>query len=117
MSNRSILKSVPALLLAAGVIATAALRGAAPREPWSALAAPFLLVLTLVAADLLQARLATGRTRVSSGALIAGVAILLAGAILSQDLALLGGTIPILGSCAAVPLLLRHGKRPQCSLG
>lgn len=107
----------PALLLAAGVIATAALRSAAPREPWSALAAPLLLVLMLVAADLLQAHLEGGPTRVSSGALILGVAILLAGgAIAAQDLALLGGWIPVLGACAIVPLVLRRGKGPQCSL-
>lgn len=107
----------PPLLLVVGVFATAALRSAAPHAAWSALAAPFLLVLTLVAADLLQVRLAGGQTRVSSAALVMGVAVLIAAAaIVSQDPAHFGAWIPILGSCGGVSLFLRREKEPQCSL-
>ncbi|MEO8195115.1 MAG: hypothetical protein ABI689_00170 [Thermoanaerobaculia bacterium] len=115
--KRSFRKLSPPLLLATGVIVAAALRLAAPHEAWSVLAAPFVLVLALVAADLLQAHLGSGPMRVSSGALLVGVAILVASAaIAAQGLAHLGSWIPIFGGCAAAPLFLRHGEGPRCSL-
>ena len=57
----------PALLLATGVIAAEVL-GSAPAAGLWRLAAPALLVLTLVTADLLRTRLLGGPMRVSSPA-------------------------------------------------
>jgi len=114
--NRTLSNLGPALVLAVSMVLATALAGAAPHTPWTAAAGPLLLVLGLVSADLLQRYGPSQRSRPSSSALLLVAAILVACAIVAaRDLDRLAGLIPILGSCAAVPVILRQeSARPSC---
>jgi hypothetical protein len=109
--NRTLSNLGPALLMALLVLIASALAVAAPRASWAAFAGPILLALGLVGIDLVQRR----RWLPSPGALLVAAAILVACGIVAPDLNRLAGLIPILGGCAAVPVILRHeGARPSC---
>jgi hypothetical protein len=114
--NRTLSNLGPALFLAAAMLAAAALAAAAPHAPWAAVAGPLLLVLSLVGADLVQRRRTGRRLLPSAGVLLVAAGILVACAIVaSHDLERLAGMIPILGSCAAFPLILRQeSARTSC---
>jgi peptidoglycan/LPS O-acetylase OafA/YrhL len=106
----------PALSMALVMLAAAALAKAAPQAAWTAVAAPLLLVLALVGTDLVQRRRAGRRPLPSASVLLVAAAILVAcGIVASRDLDGLAAMIPILGSCAAVPVILRRqGTRTSC---
>jgi hypothetical protein len=108
--NRTLSSLGPALFMALLILIASALAVAAPRASWAAIAGPILLALGLIGIDLVQRR----RLLPSPGALLVAAAILVAcGIVGSSDLNRLAGLIPILGSCAAVPIILRHeGARP-----
>lgn len=110
--NRTQSNLGPALLMAGAMLVAAALVTAAPRAIWAAVAGPSLLVLALVGTDLYflrRRRYSLPRSRPRTSVLAVAGAILVASAILAiQDLDLLAGMIPVLGSCAALPLITRR---------
>jgi len=110
--NRTLSNLGPALLLAAVMLAAAALAGMAPPAPWTAVASSLLLVLGLLGADLVHRR----RLLPSPSALLSATALLVAcGIVASHDLDRLAEMIPLLGSCAAIPIILRpKGARASC---
>ncbi|HVT61515.1 MAG TPA: hypothetical protein VHR45_24350 [Thermoanaerobaculia bacterium] len=114
--NRTLSNLGPALFLALLILAATALAAAATRASWTAVAGPLLLVLGLVGTDLVRRRRPGRRSLPSSSVLLLAAAILVAcGIVASRDLDRLAGLIPILGSCAAVPVILRHeGARTSC---
>jgi hypothetical protein len=110
--NRRLSNLGPALFLAVVMLVATALAVAAPRASWTAAAGPLLLVLALVGTDLVQRR----RLLPSPSVLMLAATLLVAcGIVASRDPGRLAGMIPILGSCAALPILLRHqGARTSC---
>lgn len=114
--KRAIWTFGPALFLALAMLWASALIAAAPHAVWSAVAAPLLLVLALVGTDhyLLRRRRyvvpgSKNRLWPSSSALWMAASILAASAIVaSRDLDQFVGMIPIFGSGAALPLILRR---------
>jgi peptidoglycan/LPS O-acetylase OafA/YrhL len=114
--NRTLSNLGPALFMALLMLVASALAVAAPRASWAAFACPMLLVLGLVGTDLVQRRRSGRRLLPSASVLLLAAAILVAcGIVASHDLNRLAGLIPILGSCAAVPVILRHeGARTSC---
>jgi hypothetical protein len=102
----------PGLVLAVVMLVSSALAARAPHASWTAVAGPLLLVLALVGADLVRRR----RFLPSPSVLLVAAAILVAGGIVAaRDLDRLAGTMPILGGCAVIPLILRNqGARTSC---
>jgi len=114
--NRTLSNLGPALLLAVVMVVATALVVAAPHAWWTAVAGPLLLVLALVGTDVVQRRRSGRRSLPSPSVLLVAATILVAcGIVASRDLDHLAVMIPILGSCAAVPVILRHqGARTSC---
>jgi peptidoglycan/LPS O-acetylase OafA/YrhL len=115
--NRSLSNLGPVLCMAIATLAATALATAAPAAPWTAVAAVSLLVLAMVGTDLVDRRRA-GRRSPSWGALLLAAAILVACALVAASgLDHLAAMLPILGSCAAMPAILRlegGGRRRTC---
>jgi len=116
--NRELSNLGPALFLAVVMLVASALAAVAPHAAWTAVASPLLLVLALVGTDLYllrRRRYSAPRSRPSSSVLLMAGAILVACAIIAvRDLDQIAGMIPILGSCAALPVILRR-DRSQCA--
>jgi hypothetical protein len=114
--NRTLSRLGPNLWMAVVLVVATSLVVAAPHAPWTAVAGPLLLVLALLGADLVHRRRAGLRTLPSPGALLVAAAILVAcGLVAARGLDRLAGMMPILGSCAALPVVLRHhGARLSC---
>jgi hypothetical protein len=106
----------PMLVMAVATLVATALVAAAPHAPWTAVAGPLLLVLALLVTDLVQRRRSGHRPLPSASALLLAAIILVAcGILASGDLGRLGGMMPILGTCAALPVILaREGARTSC---
>lgn len=102
--NRTLSSLGPALFMALLILIASALAVAAPRASWAAVAGPILLVLGLIGIDLVQRR----RWLPSPSALLVAAAILVACGIVGFNDNRLVGLITVLGSCAAVPVILRH---------
>jgi hypothetical protein len=114
--NRTLSNLGPALFLTVVMLAATALVKAAPQASWAAFAGPLLLVLALVGTDLFLRRRSGRRLVPSSSALLVAAAILVACAIVGpRDLDRLAAMIPLLGCCAALPVILRPaGARASC---
>lgn len=109
-------KLVPALSLAVSMLAASALVKAAPHAAWAAVAGPLLLVVALVGTDVvLRRRSGRGSMPSPSALLLAAILLVACGILAAGDPDRLAGMIPILGSCAAMPAILRfEGERPSC---
>jgi hypothetical protein len=108
--NRTLSNLGPALFMALLILVASALTKAAPHAPWAAIAGPVLLALGLVGIDLVRRR----RWLPSPSALLVAAAILVAcGILASGDRQYLAAMVPILGTSAAVPVILRK-KRLGC---
>jgi hypothetical protein len=97
----------PALFIAVVTLVATALVVAVPGAPWIPLAAALLLVLALVGTDLAQRRRSGAGSRPSPAVLILAATLLVAGLVLSGDRDGFAAMLPILGSCAALPFILR----------
>ena len=106
--NRNLSNLGPALFMALLILVASALAVPAPRAPWAAFAGPVLLALGLLGADLVRRR----RWLPSPSALLVAAAILVAcGILASGDRQYLAAMVPILGSSAAIPVILRKERR------
>ncbi len=114
--NRTPSNLGPILWMAAAVLAASALAKAALHEVWAAVAAPLILVVALLGADAFLSRRAGGRALPSPVALVLAVGILgSCGILASAGLDRLAEMIPVLGACAALPVLQRReGARAWC---
>lgn len=114
--NRMLSTLGEALFLAVAMLVATLLVVAAPRAPWTAVAAPLLLVLALTGADLVHRRRSGRGSWPSPSVLLVSAGILVAcGIVASRNLESLAEMFPVLGSCAAVPALLRHERaRASC---
>src|SRR5437763_889551 len=80
----------------------------APRASWTAGAAPLVLVLALVGTDVLDRRRAGRRALPSPSAVLLAAILLVACAIVAgRGAGHLAEMLPIFGSCAALPAILR----------
>ena len=112
--NHTLSNLGPALFLAVVMLVATALVAAAPHASWAAVAGPLLLALALVGTDLVQRRRSGRGSLPSASVLLLAAALLVAcGLVASRDLGRLAGMIPILGSCVAVPVILRHPRHPR----
>jgi len=102
----------PSLLVAAGIIATTFVAKRAGGSEIVVLAAPLMLALTVVGADMLNSRLRGNSPRPSWGALIMGGAVLLSSWILvTRDPGLVKTLLPLTGTTSWVVLLSRAEDR------
>lgn len=100
----------PALFMALLILVASALTKVTPHVPWAVLAGPVLLALGLIGIDLVRRR----RWLPSPSALLVAAAILGAcGILASGDRQYLAAMVPILGTCAAVPVIRRR-ERLEC---
>jgi len=107
--HRMLSNLAPALILAAAMLLATAVAAAAPRTSWAAVAGPVLLVLGLLGADLVARHRCGGRSLPSASVLLLAAGLLVAcGIVASLGVERLAETIPLLGSCAAVPVILRQ---------
>jgi hypothetical protein len=113
--NRTLSNLGPSLFLAAAILVASALTVAAPHASWAAVAGPLLLVLALVGTDVALRRRSGRGTRPSASVLLLAASLVVAcGIVASNGPDRLAGMILILGSGAAVPVVLRQGARPSC---
>jgi hypothetical protein len=99
----------PALLMAAAILFASALAAAAPHAAWTAVVCPLLLVIALLGADLIHRRRSGGEAPPSPSVLLLAVAIPVACGIVGfRNPGGLAEMIPILGSCAAIPVIIRR---------
>jgi hypothetical protein len=111
--NHTLSNLGPALFLAVVMLVATALAVAAPHASWTAVAGPLLLALALVGTDLVDRRRSGRRLLPSPSVLLVAATLLVAcGIVASRGLDRLAGMFPILGSCAAVPIILRHKGAP-----
>jgi hypothetical protein len=105
-------RTLAALSLAVAMLLASALAVAVPGASWTAVAGPSILVLALLGTDLALRR----RAVPSASVLLLAAAMVVACAIVaSRGLDRLAEFIPLLGSCAALPVLLRReGAGPSC---
>jgi hypothetical protein len=106
----------PSLLVAAGIIVAAFVAKRAGGSELVLLAAPLMLALTVVGADVLNSRLRGGSPRPSWGALIMGAAVLLSSWILmTRDPGLVKTLLPLTGTTSWVVLFTRaEDQRKIC---
>jgi len=114
--NRTLSNLGPALVMAVATVVATVLVAAAPHAPWTAVAGPLLLVLALLVTDVVQRRRSGRPSPPSASALLLAASILVAcGILASSDLGRLAETMPILGTCAALPAILAsEGARISC---
>ncbi len=106
----------PALILAAAMLGGTALAVAAPHGSWTAVGGPLLLALAVVGTDVAWRRRSGLGSGPSAGALVVAASILVACGIVGfRDSARIAEMMPLLGSCAAAPFILRRkGARTSC---
>ncbi len=114
--NRALTSLGPALFLALVMLVATALVVAAPHTPWILAAGPLMLVVALVGTDVFQRRRSGRGSLPSPSIVLLAVAILAGFAIIgTRNPATLAAMIPIYGSCAAMPFILRSERsRPAC---
>jgi hypothetical protein len=110
MTRKYWLDLTPSLLVGIGIILATLVAVLAAKSGSLILAAPLVLALAVVGADVLARRLRGASSGLSPAALILAAAFLLAGAIVaSRDPSLVSSLIPIIGVTAWVALLMRPG--------
>lgn len=107
--NLRLLHLAPALLMAVGILFASALAAAAPHAVWTAVVCPLLLVTALLGADLIHRRRSGGEAPLSPSVMLLAVALLVAcGMVGFRNPGGVAEMIPILGGCAAVPVITRR---------
>lgn len=116
LMNRTLSNLGPVLVMAVAILVATALVAVAPRAPWTAVAGPLLLVLALLATDRVQRRRSGGPSLPSASSLLLAAVLLVAcGIVASGDPGRLAAMMPILGTCAALPVILAsEGARASC---
>ena len=110
MTQRYWLDLTPSLLVGTAIVFATSVAVLAVKSGWLVLAAPLILVLAIVGADVLARRLRGPSSGPSPAALILGATFLLAGAIVTfRDPSRVSTLIPIVGVAAWVILLMRPG--------
>jgi hypothetical protein len=101
MSRKLMLDLGPALVLAAGVLASTWLAVRLGTDGAWVMLAPLVLAASLVGADRWRQRLGAGSSILSPGSMIMTAAILIAGLIVTlHSPGLVANLIPIVGACA-----------------
>lgn len=104
----------PALLVGGGIIVATAIAMWAAESGWLVMAAPLVLALAGVGADVLGSRLRGAPSGPSPASLLLGGTLLLTGAIVTlRDPGLVKILIPVVGSAGYVTLLFRPDRRRQ----
>jgi hypothetical protein len=112
--NRTFSHLAPALLVAAGILFASALAVLARQAAWTAVVCPLVLVMALLGADLIHRRRSGGEAPPSPSVLLLAVAILVACGIVGfRDPRSVAEMLPLLGSCAALPVILRRTRAAQ----
>jgi uncharacterized membrane protein SirB2 len=106
----------PSLLVGIGIVVATFVSVLAAKSGWLVLAGPLVLALTVVGADVLGSRLRGKSSRPSWTALLVAGSFLLAGVIVAlRDPILVKTLVPVIGTTAWMPLLLRPGSpRKAC---
>jgi hypothetical protein len=120
MTRNYWLRLRPSLLVAAGILASTFLAVRAAGSVWLVMAAPLLLALAIVGADVLDSRLrGEPSSAPSPAALLFGGSCLLAGLIVSvHDPSLVKELIPVIGATGWITLSMRPESRrkPRCNI-
>jgi hypothetical protein len=115
MTRKYWLNLTPSLLIAAGILVSTYVAGLFAKSGWLVLAAPLLLSLTILAADVLSSRLRGKQSGPSLVALLFAGSILLASMIVTlRDPGLVKTLIPIIGATGWVSLLQPNKQRKTC---
>lgn len=116
MKQQHRLNLAPSLLVGLGIIVATIAAKLAAESGWWVMAGPALLALSVVGADLLDARRRGGFSGPSPAALLLGATFLLAGFIVAlRDPSLVKLLIPVIGAGCWVTLLARSdGSRRAC---
>lgn len=115
MTRKHWLNLTPSLLVGAGILLSALVAVRVAQSGWWVLAAPLLLALAVVSADILASRLRGESSGPSPAALILGGAFLVASWIVAlRDPGLVKSLLPILGAASGVTLLRPAARRKPC---
>jgi uncharacterized protein YqgC (DUF456 family) len=105
----------PSLLMAAGILVSTYIAGLTQKSGWLVLAAPLLLSLVILAADVLSSRLRGKPSGPSLVALLLAGSFFLASLIVIRDPTLVKILIPINGAAAWVSLQRPNKQRRTCT--
>ena len=116
MSRKVLAEAGPSFVLAVGIILSTIITVSASGSWWAL--AVFLLVLSMLGADVLATKLQGGSRGMSAGMLVVSGSVLLgSGLIATWNTALVDHFIPIVGAGAAAVLLLRTRRAARgCGL-
>jgi hypothetical protein len=115
MARRYWLNLTPSLVMAAGIIVSTYIAGPIAKSGWLVLAALLLLLLSVLGADVLGARLRGESSGPSPIALLSAGSFLLAGLIVAfRDPSLVRTLIPVIGATGWVSLLRPNRQRKTC---
>jgi hypothetical protein len=115
MTGKYWLNLTPSLLIAAGILVSTYVAGLIAKSGWLVLAAPLLLSLVILAADVLISRLRGTPSGPSPVALLSAGSILLASIIVAlRDPGLVKTLIPVIGVTSWVTLLQPSKQRKTC---
>jgi hypothetical protein len=115
MTRKYWLNLTPSLLMAAGILVSTYVAGLTEKSGWLVLAAPLLLSLTIVAADVLSSRLRGKPSGPSMVALVLACAFLLASLIVIHNPAMVKMLIPLNGAAGWVALQRPNKHRNTCT--
>jgi hypothetical protein len=115
MTRKYWLNLTPSMLMAAGILLSTYVAGLIAKSGWLVLAAPLLLSLVVLAADVLISRLRGKPSGPSIVALLFAGSILLASMIVTlHDPGLVKTLIPVIGATGWVTLLQPNKQRKTC---
>jgi hypothetical protein len=105
----------PSLLMAAGILLSTYVAGLTEKSGWLVLVGPFLLSLTILAADVLRSRLRGQPSGPSMVALLLAASFLLASLIVIHNPAMVKVLIPLNGAAGWVSLQRPNKRRNTCT--
>ena len=104
----------PSILLALGILASTAVAASVSADGWTVMAGPVVLVLSMIAAVLVDSRLPGTPPGSWRSATIMCSVILLAGLlVLLRDPSRMASLMPLVGASAAMPLILSAARRER----
>jgi len=114
MTRKYWLDLTPSLLIAAGILVSTYIAGLTEKSGWLVLAAPLLLSLAILAADVLSSRLTGRPSGPSLVALLLAGSFILASLIVIRDPSLVRILIPLNGAAGWVSLHRPNKYRNTC---